>query len=54
MEKNNDSKTFDSMIMLRYGKTKVAKKEFYGAKKKKKEKKIGMLMLIIVSIWLGI
>ena len=51
MEKNNDSKTFDSMIMLRYGKTKVAKKEFYGAKKKKK---IGMLMLIIVSIWLGI
>ena len=39
MEKNNDSKTFDSMIMLRYGKTKVAKKEFYGAKKKKKKKK---------------
>ena len=36
IEKNNDSKTFDSMIMLRYGKTKVVKKEFYGVKKGKK------------------
>ena len=36
IEKNNDSKTFDSMIMLRYGKTKVVKKEFYGLKKRKK------------------
>ena len=45
MEKN-DNKIFDSMIMLRFGKTKVAKKEFYGAKNKKKQK-FGMLMLII-------
>ena len=32
--------------MLRFNQTKVAKKEFYGVKKKKK-KKLGMLMLII-------
>ena len=29
---------FDSIIMLRFGETKVAKEEFYIAKKKKKEK----------------
>ena len=32
--------------MLRFGKTKAAKEEFYGAKKKKK-KKFGLLRLII-------
>ena len=36
------AKVFDSIIGLRFGMAKVAKKEFYGAKKKKK---IGILML---------
>ena len=31
---------FDSIIILRSAKIKVAKEEFYGAKKKKKKKKI--------------
>ena len=35
------AKVFDSIIGLRFGMAKVAKKEFYGAKKKK----IGILML---------
>ena len=30
------AKVFDSIIGLRFGMAKVAKKEFYGAKKKKK------------------
>ena len=31
--KNNDKNFFHSMIILRFGKTKIAKEEFYGAKK---------------------
>ena len=31
-------KFLDSIIMLKFGKTKVAKKEFYNVKKKKKKK----------------
>ena len=38
------AKFFDSIIMLIYGKTKVAKEEFYGVKK---PEKIAMLMLVI-------
>ena len=37
-------KFFDSIILLRSGKIKVAVEEFYGSKQ---PKKIGMLMLII-------
>ena len=33
IKKNNCSKSFDSIIMLRFGKTKLGKEEFYGAKK---------------------
>ena len=41
--KNNDSKIFfDSMIILVFGKIKVAKEEFYGAKKTKKIQDIGV------------
>ena len=32
MERNNDNKIFDSILMFRFGKIKVAKEEFYGAK----------------------
>ena len=30
MEKKNDKISFDSIIMFRFDKTKVAKEEFYG------------------------
>ena len=30
MEKKNDKISFDSIIMFRFGQTKVAKEEFYG------------------------
>ena len=33
------TKIFDSVIMLRFGETKVANEKFYGPKKKKKRKK---------------
>ena len=36
MLRNNDINLFDSRIMLRFGKTKVAKEEFYSAKNPKK------------------
>ena len=31
--KNKDNEFFDSKIMLRFSKTKIAKEEFYGVKK---------------------
>ena len=43
---NNDSKIFGSIIMLIFDKTKSAKEDFYGPKKKQK---FGMLMFIIQS-----
>ena len=33
--KTNDNKTFENIIMLRFGKTKIAKEEFHGKKSKK-------------------
>ena len=33
MEKNNEKNFLNSIIMQIFGKTKVAKREFYGAKK---------------------
>ena len=44
MEKN-DNKNVDSIVMLRSGKTKVGKEEFYCIKKNKRN--FGILMLII-------
>ena len=44
MEKSKDKKFYDSIIILRFGKTKVAKEEFYSTKK---QEQIGMLVLII-------
>ena len=41
---NNNDKTFFDCIMLRFGQTKIAKKEFHGGEK---EKKIGKLMFVI-------
>ena len=38
---------FDSITMLRFSKTKVAKEEFYGVKKK--QQNFGMLMLMTNS-----
>ena len=43
-------KFFGTIIMLRFAKTKVARKKFYDAKQKKKKKekkKLGMLILIV-------
>ena len=34
MEKNSNKSFFDSKILLRFGKIKVVKEEFYGTKKK--------------------
>ena len=42
--KNNDKDLFDSILILRFSETKVAKEELYSAKK---PSKFGMLMLII-------
>ena len=40
--KNVDKSFFDSMIILRFGKAKVIKRKFYGAKKE---------IIIIINIW---
>ena len=47
MEKSKDKKFYDSIIILRFGKTKVAKEEFYSTKKTRKNWDLGVDNIVI-------
>ena len=48
--KNNNNKFFDSMIMLKSGKTEEAKEEFYGAKKETKNWDVNVDIIVISKV----